>query len=149
MSHHRPMCPQSKRCPHLKCRCAANGGKVRRLCENYRGGGKTMKMAELMAALVELSHNCFAFRKRAAPKRGRIANFHTASPHSRSWCISELPGKKMLRFRNSSSTEVGTYPPVSSSSSVPLSEAVKIYLQQNGLGLRAMIRRAFPKVVCV
>jgi hypothetical protein len=28
-----------------------------------------------MASLVELSHNCFAFRKRAAPKRGRIANF--------------------------------------------------------------------------
>jgi hypothetical protein len=61
----------------------------------------------------------------------------------------ELPGKHMLRLRNSSSTEVETYPPVSSSSSVSLSEAVKNYLQQNGWGLRAIISRAFPKVVCV
>jgi hypothetical protein len=63
--------------------------------------------------------------------------------------VAELPEKHMLRLRNSSSTEVETYPPVSSSSSVLLSEAVKNYLQQNGWGLRATFSRAFPKVVCV
>ncbi len=63
--------------------------------------------------------------------------------------VAELPGKHMLRLRNTGLTEAGTYTPVSSSSSVLLSEAVKIYLQQNGWGLRATISRAFPKVVCV
>ena len=45
------------------------------MCENYRGGGKTTKMAEFMASLVELSHNCFAFRKRAAPKGDELRIF--------------------------------------------------------------------------
>jgi hypothetical protein len=36
---------------------------------------RTMKMAEFMASLVELSHNYFAFRKRAAPKGGELRVF--------------------------------------------------------------------------
>jgi hypothetical protein len=34
-----------------------------KLCENYRGGGETTKIAEFMASLVELSHKYIALRK--------------------------------------------------------------------------------------
>ncbi len=96
------------------------------------------------------SHNtspriAYSLRTRSAKDADQLDDdwFHLKSH------VAELPGKHMLRLRNTGLTEAGTYTPVSSSSSVLLSEAVKIYLQQNGWGLRATISRAFPKVVCV
>ncbi len=54
----------------------------------------------------------------------------------------ELPGKHMLRLRNTGLTEAGTYHPVRSSSFVLLSEAVEIYLQQKGKGRAVTFHRA-------
>ena len=72
-------CPQCESCTAENNR-QVNGGIGPRLCENYRGGGKTTKMAEFMASLVELSHKYIAFKKRAVPKRDELRVFTQPRP---------------------------------------------------------------------
>ena len=54
----------------------------------------------------------------------------------------ELPGKHVLRLRSSGMTEAGGNLPVSASSSILLSEAVDIYLQQKRKGRPVTFHRA-------
>ena len=65
---------------------AANVDNGPRLCENYRGGGKTTKMTEFMASLVELSHKIHRSPKMSGTKRRRIGSFHTTSAETGLQC---------------------------------------------------------------